>query len=111
VRIGWIRDEAGERFARLDINVLRALGGLSVGPRPLEAATAVARAHSARTGLDIDPEDLLESPYAVIGSVSSLVDKIRTARERWGINSYLLAWTDEPNLADLTPVIEQLSGT
>ena len=111
VRIGWIRDEAGERFARLDINVLRALGGLHVGPRPLEAAKAVSLAHGERTGLDIDPEDVLESPYALIGTVPSLVDKIRRARERWGINSYLLAWTDEPNLADLAPVIEQLSGT
>ena len=111
VRIGWIRDEAGERFGRLDINVLRALGGLYVGPRPLEAATAVAREKGAATGLEIDPEDVLESPYSMIGTVPSLVDRLQRARERWGINSYLAGWIDDPNLADLAPVIEQLSGT
>jgi probable F420-dependent oxidoreductase len=110
-RVGWIRDEAGERFGQLDLNVLRVLGEISVTPRGLEAAAEVARRHGARTGLTIDPEDVLESPYSIIGTVPGIVDKLRRGRERWGINSFLVGWFGEPGLADVAPVVEQLAGT
>ena len=71
----------------------------------------MARQHEARTGLTIDPRDILESPYSLIGSVSDLVDKLRRARERWGINSYLVGWFDDTDVRSLAPVIEQLAGT
>jgi len=110
-RIGWVRSEAGGRFERLDLNVLRALGSIAVTDRPLEVATGLARERSAQTGLEIEPEDILESPYALIGTVPSLVDKLRRARERWGINSYLVGSFGEPGLAEFAPVVEQLAGT
>ncbi len=111
VRVGWIRDEAEEQFGQLDLNVMRFLGGISVGPRPLEAAADVARRHSARTGLDISAEDVLDSPMSVIGTVPDLVDKFRQCRARWGINSFLVGWFGDPGLDDLAPVIEQLART
>jgi probable F420-dependent oxidoreductase len=111
IRAGWIRDEAGARFGQLDINVLRALGEITVTDEPLRAATELAGRHAGRTGIEIDPEDMLESPYSLIGTRSSLVDKLRRGRERWGVNSVLIAWSDDPGLADIAPVIEELSGT
>jgi len=74
-------------------------------------ATEVARGYEARTGLSIDPRDILESPYSLIGTVPALVAKLREGRERWGINSMLVGWLDEPDLRDLAPVVEQLAGT
>jgi probable F420-dependent oxidoreductase len=111
VRAGWIRDEAGSRFDGLDVNVLRALGEITVTQEPLRAAAALAAAHGERTGLRIDPEDMLESPYSFIGTVPGLVDKVRRGRERWGVNSMLVGWFGDPGLPDIAPVIEQLSGT
>jgi len=110
-RIRWIRDEAGSRFDRLELSVLRLLGGISVTKEPLKVAAEVARGYEERTGLSIDPREVLESPYSLIGTVPGLVAKLREVRERWGINSILVGWFDEPQLKDFAPVVEQLAGT
>jgi hypothetical protein len=110
-RVGWIRAAAGERFEDRELSVLRLLGGLEVTNEPLRAAADVARALEAKTGLTIDPRDVLESPYSLIGTVPELVAKLRRIRERWGINSFLVGWMDEPALGAFDPVVEQLAGT
>ena len=110
-RIAWIRDAAGPDFERRELSVLRLLGRLTVTTEPLKVAADVARGLEARTGLTIDPRDVLESPYSLIGTVADLVAKLRRARERWGINSYLVGWLDEPEIADFAPVVEELAGT
>jgi alkanesulfonate monooxygenase SsuD/methylene tetrahydromethanopterin reductase-like flavin-dependent oxidoreductase (luciferase family) len=109
VRIGWIRDAAGERLGRQDKNVLRVLGDLTITPEPLKAAAELARRYTEWTGQSITAHDILESPFSLIGTVPDLVDKLRRARERWGINSYLVGWFDEERLHDIVPVIEQLA--
>lgn len=111
VRMGWIRDEVGDRLAGLDINVLRAVGDLAVTDQPLKIAANVARDLAARTGVEISARDVLDSPFSLIGSVPELVDKLRSLRQRWGINSFLVGWFDEPTIRDIAPVIEQLAGT
>jgi probable F420-dependent oxidoreductase len=111
VRVGWVRDEAGQRFERLDLNVLRLLGEITISDAPLRAAADVARQRGEQTGLAISPEDVLESPYSFIGTVPGLIDKLRRGRERWGINSFLVGWFGDPGLAEIAPVVEQLAGT
>jgi hypothetical protein len=74
-------------------------------------AADVARGLEATTGLEIDPREVLESPYSLIGTVSDLVGKIRRVRDRWGISSFLVGWMDEPGLEAFDPVVEQLAGT
>ncbi len=110
-RIRWIREAAGDRFERLELSVLRLLGDIAVTNAPLRVASDVARRYEAQTGLAIDPRDILESPYSLIGTVPDLVAKLRRVRDRWGINSFLAGWLDEANLGDVTPVVEQLAGT
>jgi hypothetical protein len=110
-RIGWVRDAAGDRIGGLDLSVLRLLGPISVTNEPGRVAAEVARQYEAALGIAVDPDDVLESPYALIGSVSDLVDRIRRIRERWGINSFLVGWLDEPELGSFAPVVEQLAGS
>jgi probable F420-dependent oxidoreductase len=111
IRIGWIRDEAGDRAAGLDINVLRAIGRLTVTQEPLKVAGEVARELSERTGVPVDARDVLESPFSLIGSVPELVDKLRRVRQRWGINSFLVGSFEDTGVRDFAPVVEQLAGT
>jgi len=110
-RIGWVREAAGTRFGQLDLSVLRVLGDVIITREPGRAAADLARQIEGRTGLAIAPEDVLESPYTLIGSVPDLVAKIRRARDRWGINSYLVGWFDDQDIAAFAPVIDQLAGT
>ena len=109
VRVGWVREEAGDRFGRLDLSVLRLLGEPTITREPLKVAAEVARGLTDRTGVPISAEDVLESPYSLIGTVPELVDKLVRIRQRWGINSFLIGWFDEPRLRDLAPVVEQLA--
>ena len=111
VRLGWIRDAAGDRFARLDLNVLRTLGDITITSQPLKIAADVARELAAETGMDISARDVLESPFSLIGSVPELVEKLRGLRQRWAINSFLVGWFGESGLAEFAPVVEQLSGS
>ena len=90
VRVGWIRDAAGDRFERLDLNVLRTLGDITITNQPLKVAADLARELAAETGMDISARDVLESPFSLIGSVPELVDKLKGLRQRWGINSVLV---------------------
>jgi probable F420-dependent oxidoreductase len=110
-RIGWVRDAAGSRFEQLDLSVLRVLGDLKVTRQPLREARILARILADRTGLAISPEEVLESPYVLIGSVADLVAKLKRARERWAVNSILVGWFDDAGLRDFAPVVEQLAGT
>lgn len=110
-RVGWVRDAAGSRFEQLDLSVLRLLGDVTVTRQPLKAARAVARRLGERTGLMVTPEDVLESPYSLIGTIPNLVDKLRRVRERWAINSFLVGSFDDRDIADFAPVVEQLAGT
>ena len=110
VRIGWIREEAGDRFGTLDISVLRLLGDITITREPLRVATDLARRYTDWTGLPVSAQDVLESPYSLIGTVAELVDKLEGLRERWGINSFLIGWFEEPGLRDFAPVVEQLAS-
>jgi probable F420-dependent oxidoreductase len=110
VRIGWIREAAGDRFQELDLNVLRTVGDLTITKEPLKVAAGVASELAAETGVEISARDVLESPFSFIGSVPELVDKLKSLRQRWGINSFLVGWFGEPSLHDFAPVVEQLSG-
>ena len=111
VRTAWVREAAGARFETLDLSVLRLLGDLTITDAPLKAAAEVAHRYEERTGLVVRAADILESPYSLIGTVADLVAKLRLGRERWGINSFLVGWLDEPTLGDFAPVVEQLAGT
>jgi len=51
--------------------------------------------------------DILESPYALIGTVDELVENLEARRQRWGI-SYILV--QERYLEALAPVIARLAG-
>jgi probable F420-dependent oxidoreductase len=109
VRIDWIREEAGDRIDDLDINVLRVIGDITVTDQPLKVAADVARQLEADTGMSVSPQDVLESPFSLIGTVPDLVAKLVRTRERWGINSFVIGWFDEPGLRDIAPVVEQLA--
>src|SRR6185312_8600930 len=53
VRIGWIHEEAGDRFGALDLNVLRGLGDLAVTDQPLKVAAELASELEDETGVTI----------------------------------------------------------
>jgi probable F420-dependent oxidoreductase len=100
-RVQWVRSEAGARFAELELNTLVQL--VTVTDDRQQAAADLSARWPAITA-----EDVLETPYALVGTVDQMVEALQARRRRWGF-SYVV--THEPYLDALAPVVARLAGT
>jgi probable F420-dependent oxidoreductase len=98
-QIGWVREGAGEGFARLELSMpaFRAI----VTDRPLVAAVELVGRYG------ITPEQLLASQDFLIGSVEEIVERLEEQRDRFGI-SYIEV--DDRDAVGFAPVVARLAG-
>lgn len=103
-QVAWVRDQAGERFGRLELSALVQLVQITGDRR----AAAEPIAHRL-DGLSI--EDVLESPYLLLGTPLQIVDQLRERRERFGVSTWI-TFADRPRsdqrVETLSPVLELL---
>jgi probable F420-dependent oxidoreductase len=104
-KIEWVREAAGARFEDLELNVYPSMTGISITDAALAEVADVAERLSDRSGIAVDPEELLDSPHIFIGSVDGLVEKFTRLRDELGISSIMVGEVDE-----LAPVVERLAG-
>jgi probable F420-dependent oxidoreductase len=105
-KIAWVREAAGERFDRLELNVYPTGSAPLITDHPRKVASDILDGIRARTGIDVPVDDYLASPQVFIGSVDGLVAKLRELRERLGISSFMIGDVDT-----LAPVVERLAGS
>jgi probable F420-dependent oxidoreductase len=98
-KIAWIRDAAGERFDELELQVRIHLAMIT------EDRAGVAEALSPAFGLT--PAQGLETPHALAGTVSQIVETCLERRERFGISAIGLS---VDALDAFAPVVAQLSS-
>jgi len=88
-RVQLVRDAAGDRYERLELNAL--MQRVIVTDDRRRAAEELT---SRWTQLSV--EEILQSPYALVGTVDQLGEDLQARRTRWGI-SYLITmshtWT------------------
>jgi probable F420-dependent oxidoreductase len=99
-KLAWIRDAAGARFAQIELNVT--VFFTVVTDDRMSMAERIAG------GFGMPAEDVLESPHAVIGTVSQIVDDLQRRRELYGF-SYIVFSGDVFDA--MAPVVKQLAGT
>lgn len=99
-KLTWIREAAGERFERLELQS-RVHLAMVTGDR----ARVI---EELAPGFGLTPDEASATPHALIGSVEEICDQLVERRERWGI-SYLGLSGDQ--LDAFAPVIAQLAGT
>jgi probable F420-dependent oxidoreductase len=99
-RVRLVREAAGERYDRLELSAL--VQRVVVTDNPRQAAEELA---SRWTQLSV--EEILQSPYALIGTVDHLVEELRSRRDRWGISYYVIF---EPYMDAFAPVVARLAG-
>ncbi len=99
-KIAWVREAAGGRFAAIELNVI--VSDVHVTDDRAGTAERV----GAQYGLT--PEDVLESPQILIGSVDEMVERLQERRARYGFSYIVVA---EPNMEALAPVVARLAGT
>ena len=100
-RVALVKKAAGARFTEIEMNAL--VQRVIVTDDRQKVAEDLARERWSQLNAD----DILESPYALIGTVDELVEDLNARRQRWGI-SYILV--HEPYLEALAPVIARLAG-
>src|SRR5438093_433665 len=98
-RLRWIRETAGERFARLELNAL--IQRVIVTDDRVKAAEDLARQWP------LTPQDVLRCPFVLLGTVDEIAETLRERRERWGISYYVVF---EPVMDVFAPVVARLAG-
>lgn len=98
-KVAIVREAAGDRFERLELNVIVGDAGL-IGGGAGPAASAVAAAKAAATGV-------IGSPHVLYGTLAGLRRRLEERRERVGISSYALPLRAMESMA---PLVEALAG-
>jgi len=99
-RMQLVREAAGDRYAQLQLNAL--VQRVVVTDDRRQAAEELANRWP-----QLSPEEVLQSPYVLIGTVDQMVEDLQARRERWGISYYVIF---EPYMDTFAPVIARLAG-
>jgi len=99
-KLRWIADAAGPRYDEIEIQVRVHLATLTDDRAALAELVAPT--------LGVEPDQALESPHALAGTVDEIVEQCVERRERFGI-SYICLGLDA--YEDFAPVVARLAGT
>jgi probable F420-dependent oxidoreductase len=100
-RVRLVREAAGEdRFARLELNAL--VQQVVVTDERRRAAEELTR-----RATQLSADEILQSPYVLIGTVDQIVEDLLARRQRWGLSYYTVR---EDYLDAFTPVVARLAG-
>ncbi|MEV6338221.1 TIGR03621 family F420-dependent LLM class oxidoreductase [Nocardia vinacea] len=101
-RLEWIRDAAGPRFADLELQVLVNL--VYVGPDRESFAESIAPL------VGLSPEDILDAPVTLAGTVDEICDQLEERRKMYGLSYIVIQDSDQSAMQAFAPVVERLSG-
>ncbi|WP_426571221.1 TIGR03621 family F420-dependent LLM class oxidoreductase [Aquihabitans sp. McL0605] len=99
-KLQWVRDAAGERYDEIEINLLNYACIVT------DDRQQVAKDFAPLFG--ISPDDLLEFPHALVGTVDEICASIEANRERYDA-SYIVVQRDA--MEAMAPVVARLAGT
>jgi probable F420-dependent oxidoreductase len=99
-KLAWVREAAGERWSRLEIQTRVHLAMVH------DDRAAIAELLAA--GFGLTPAEARDSPHALVGTVDQLVDDLVERRERFGINVIGLPLDA---MEPFAPVVAALAGT
>jgi probable F420-dependent oxidoreductase len=99
-RLSWVKAAAGDRFDRLDLQILT-FANMIVANRQ-ETLDNVAPMFG------MPAEVIGEIPIAMIGTVEEICEQLQARRERWGFNYVVL---HEGEMDAFAPVVAKLAGT
>lgn len=98
-RVRRVQTAAGDRFAELELSAL--VQRVIVTDDRQQAAEQLAAELSS-----LSADDILNSPYLLIGTVDQMVEQLHAQRERWHISIY---FAHEPAIDAIAPVVARLA--
>lgn len=101
-QVGWVRDAAGDRFPEIELSML--FWAVRVTDDRYAGAEDIACTRYRPT----TPEEILDSPYFLIGSIEGIAERLLELRERFSV-SYITVMPG--NGEAFAPVVDRLKGT
>lgn len=98
-KVDIIRDSAGDRFNHVEMNIRAFLVNITD-----DAAGAISRLAA---GMGVEESMVAETPFALMGPPSKLIEDLIARRERWGFSYVIVGGEDVEKFA---PVVAALSG-
>lgn len=98
-KVSIVREAAGSRLADIEMNIRAFLVNIS------DDARAAAEAIGGMLG--VTAEMVEETPFALVGPTSKIVDDLLERRERWGFSYVIVGMNDVESFA---PVVAALNG-
>jgi probable F420-dependent oxidoreductase len=98
-KLGWIRDAAGDRFGDLTLHAWIQQARITSAPLDVVAPLAAR--------LKIPADQLLDSPYYLVGTVEEIAGRLRERAQRWGFTYYTI---QQPAALEFAPVLARLAG-
>ena len=99
-KLRWVRDAAGARFDDLEIQAFAGFVHFTDDSASLAAAMAPAFAAT--------PEEVLDSPVGLVGTVEEMIETLERRRERWQMTYHVV---NDDVMEQLAPVVARLAGT
>lgn len=99
-KLAWIKEAAGDRFEQIELSVTIFLTNITDDRDSIAAALAA--------GIGAEPQDMLEMPHFLIGTIDQVVEQLQQRRERYGI-SYVIVPGEAAE--EFAPAVERLAGT
>jgi probable F420-dependent oxidoreductase len=98
-KVAIVREAAGARFNDIEMNVRAFL--VSISDDAKQAASGIA------SMLGVEQQMVEQSPFALVGPTSKLIEDLLERRERWGF-SYVIVGADDVD--SFAPVVAALNG-
>jgi probable F420-dependent oxidoreductase len=99
-KIAWLREAAGARFADLEIQSFVGFTNFTDDRSSLAEMMAGA--------FGVSPDEALETPVVLAGTLEQMIDDVQARRERWGM-SYVVVGVDV--MEQFAPAVAKLTGT
>lgn len=102
-KVGWVREAAGARVNDIELSLL--IWDVAITDDARAAADSIRRA--SWNFPDATVEDVLRSPYALVGSVEEIAEKLHRLREQFGVSHFCVG---DDDLDAFTPIVRRLAG-
>ena len=99
-KVQWVRDAAGARFADLEIQTLSGFVHFTDDASQLQEMMAGA--------FQAAPEEVLDSPAILVGTVDEMIESLERRRGRWDMSYHVVPIEQMDAFA---PVVAKLAGT
>ena len=98
-KVAIVRDAAGSRFNNIELNIRAFL--VNITDDAQQAASGIA------SMLGVEQQMVEQSPFALVGPTSKIIDDLLERRERWGFSYVIVGAEDVESFA---PVVAALNG-